>query len=76
MLDPTVNIQFLRMKEELSETKKKLKQSQEDLEAIQFNPQGCIIFSFFFNFFFLLVSILKITGLRLTYFFVLLVFAF
>jgi len=40
LLDPAVNQQFQKMKEELEEAEKKLKHSKEELEAVQFTPQS------------------------------------
>jgi hypothetical protein len=33
------NVQFQRMRDELAEAEKRLKECQQELEAVQFNPQ-------------------------------------
>jgi len=40
LLDPAVNLQFQKMKEEIEENEKKTKQLQEELDAVQFTPQS------------------------------------
>jgi hypothetical protein len=39
LLDPALNAQFQKMKEEIEEGEKRTKSLQEELEAIQFTPQ-------------------------------------
>ena len=38
LLDPGVNLQFQKLKDELEENEKKIKQLQDELDAIQFTP--------------------------------------
>jgi uncharacterized protein YpuA (DUF1002 family) len=45
LLDPMINLQFQRMRDELSESEKKLKETQQELEAVQFNAQRLKFFS-------------------------------
>eukprot|EP01116_Phalansterium_solitarium_P020554 TRINITY_DN6108_c1_g1_i1.p1 TRINITY_DN6108_c1_g1~~TRINITY_DN6108_c1_g1_i1.p1 ORF type:complete len:226 (-),score=79.13 TRINITY_DN6108_c1_g1_i1:195-872(-) len=40
LLDPAVNLLIMKMKEELEQTQKKLAEAQEELQAVQFNPQS------------------------------------
>jgi chromosome segregation ATPase len=42
LLDPMVNLQVQRMRDELAETEKRLKETQEELEAVQFNAQSMV----------------------------------
>jgi hypothetical protein len=40
LLDPAINLQFQKLREESEENEKKLKQAQEELEAVQFTSQS------------------------------------
>lgn len=42
LLDPAVNLVFLRMKKEMEESKEKLEQTQNELSAWKFTPDRCI----------------------------------
>jgi len=42
MLDPTINYQFQKMKEDLKQAEKNLKSAQEEVEAIQFSQQSIL----------------------------------
>jgi hypothetical protein len=40
LLDPAINLMFLRMKKEMDICKEKLEQAQNDLAAWKFTPDG------------------------------------
>lgn len=40
LLDPAVNVQFQKLKEALEQNEKKLKEKQDELDALQFSPNS------------------------------------